>query len=425
MSPPSARPPTAVATTAAPRTSAPSPIACIATTATARSPTSPREAGIDLPEGRGLGVLIAELTGDNRPDIYVANDSSACWLFANRGDLRFEEIGEESGVARDGDGEVLSGMGVAQGDLDGDGLLDLVVANFYERSTIAFRAQGMPRGLYRDASSWLGLKAATRRVVGFGLLLVDFDGDGRVDLLQTNGHVLDRERLGTPFAMPPTLLRNTGIPLEDASATAGPWFRQAALGRGLAVADLDGDGRPDVVAGALDAPAAVLRNTSEGGHHLGLELVDRAGRPAFGATVRVTAGGRILSGSLAGGGSYLVRQPAAGLVRPGASNVGQPHRGGLALGFDRRSGPSRPLSPAGGLRLRQGTGRTISLIRSGWSGRRCMAIEHTSDIADRCIAWRSGAASSPWSPRCRRRASTCGSTAGRSKATSRGATSIS
>ena len=100
-----------------------------------------REAGIDLPEGRGLGVVIAELTGDNRPDIYVANDSSACWLFANRGNLRFEEIGEESGVARDGDGEVLSGMGVAHGDLDGDGLLDLVVANFYERSTIAFRAQ--------------------------------------------------------------------------------------------------------------------------------------------------------------------------------------------------------------------------------------------------------------------------------------------
>ena len=128
-----------------------------------------REAGIDLPEGRGLGVLIAELTGDNRPDIYVANDSSPCWLFANQGELRFEEIGEEAGVARDGHGEVISGMGVALGDVDGDGLLDLVVTNFFERSTVAFRAQGTPRGVYRDASSWLGLKAATRRVLGFGL----------------------------------------------------------------------------------------------------------------------------------------------------------------------------------------------------------------------------------------------------------------
>ena len=107
-----------------------------------------KRAGIDLPHGRGLGVLIAELTGDNRPDIYVANDSSPCWLFANCGDLRFEEIGEESGVARDGDGEVLSGMGVAQGDLDGDGLLDLVVANFYDRSTVAFRARGSRVGSF-------------------------------------------------------------------------------------------------------------------------------------------------------------------------------------------------------------------------------------------------------------------------------------
>src|SRR5262249_16795608 len=194
---------------------------------------------------------------DNRPDIYVANDSSPCWLFANRGHMTFEEIGEETGVARDGDGQVLSGMGVAQGDLDGDGLLDLVVANFYDRSTVAFRAQGMPRGLYRDASSWLGLKTATRRVLGFGLLLVDFDGDGGVDLLPANGHVQDGERLGIPFAMSPTLLRNGGIPLEDASATAGPWFRRPALGRGLAAGDLDGDGDPDVVAAALDAPAAV------------------------------------------------------------------------------------------------------------------------------------------------------------------------
>ena len=265
-----------------------------------------KTAGLDLPEGRGLGVLVAELTGDHRPDIYVANDSSPCWLFANQGDLRFEEIGEESGVARDGHGEVLSGMGVALGDLDGDGLSDLAVANFHERSTILFRAQGRPRGVYRDATSWLGLTAATRHVLGFGLALVDFDGDGFVNLLQTNGHVLDRDRLGTPFAMRPTLLRNTGVPpLEDVSATAGAWFDRPILGRGLAVGDLDNDGRPDVVANALDAPVALLQNLSKGGQFLNLELVDRHGRPAIGARVRVTAGGRIQVGQLVAGGSYL------------------------------------------------------------------------------------------------------------------------
>ncbi len=81
--------------------------------------------------------------------------------------------------------------------------------------------------------------------------------------MQTNGHVLDRERLEIPFAMAPTLLANRGIPFQDVASTAGPWFARRALGRGLAIADLDGDGRPDVVVTALDAPAAVLRNAAE------------------------------------------------------------------------------------------------------------------------------------------------------------------
>jgi hypothetical protein len=313
-------------------------------------------AGIDLPEGRGLGVLVAELTGDNRPDIYVANDSSPCWLFANRGNLRFEEIGEAAGVARDGHGEVLSGMGVALGDLDGDGLLDLVVTNFYDRSTIAFRAQGHPRGLFRDGSSWLGLTAATRRVLGFGVGLVDFDGDGRVDLIQTNGHVLDRAHLGTPFAMRPTLLRNAGPPLQDVSETAGAWFGRPILGRGLAVGDLDGDGRPDVVAAALDAPAALLRNTTEGGRFLNLDLLDRAGRPAIGARVRITAGGWIQVGALCGGGSYLAAsEPRVCFGLGRARSISR-------IEVDWPWGSSevwiRPTpSPSGLLRLKQGTGR--------------------------------------------------------------------
>ncbi len=204
----------------------------------------------------------------------------------------------------------------------------------------------------------MGLRAATHRVNGFGLLLVDFDGDGSVDLFQANGHVLDRERLGVPFAMRPTLLRNTGIPLQDASATAGTWFQRAALGRALAAADLDGDGRPDVVASALDAPAAVLRNASVGGHHLGIELVDRHGRPAFGARVRITAGGRIRSGSLPAGGSYLAAsQPRAWFGLGRAASIER-------IEVDWPWGSSeawiRPTPPPGGrLKLRQGTGRPV------------------------------------------------------------------
>ncbi len=266
-------------------------------------------AGIDRPEGRGLGVLIAELTGDNRPDIYVANDGTPCWLFANHGDLRFEEIGEKAGVARDGQGQALAGMGVAAGDMNDDGLGDLVVTNFLARSTIAFQAQMKPPGTFLDVSSRLGLARCTRQVLGFGIALVDFDGDGRLDLIQANGHVLDRVRLGTPLAMRPTLLRNTGGGFEDIADQAGGWFERPILGRGLAVGDFDGDGRPDVVVNALDAPAAVLRNTSPSGHFLDVDIVDHAGRPAVGARVRVAAGGRILAAVVAAGGSYLSASP--------------------------------------------------------------------------------------------------------------------
>ncbi len=139
--------------------------------------------------------------------------------------------------------------------------------NFFGRSTVAFQAQSSRQATYVDASTRLGLARCTRHVVGFGIALADFDADGRIDLIQANGHVLDRARLGTPFAMRPVLLRNRGERFEDVADQAGKWFERPILGRGLAVGDLDDDGRPDVVVNALDAPAAVLRNTSDRGQH--------------------------------------------------------------------------------------------------------------------------------------------------------------
>ena len=259
-------------------------------------------AGIDLPEGRGLGVLVAELTGDDKPDVFVANDGTACWLFENLGALRFREIGAASGVALDGQGGPLAGMGVALGDLDGDGRSDLVVGNILGRSTVVFRSVGA--GRYQDASAALGLTAATRGVTGFGLALADFDLDGRLDLIQANGHVLDRARLGVPFAMRTTLLRNTEKGLSDASRTAGLWFDRPILGRGLAVGDLDGDGRPDVVINRLDGPSALLRNESTG-RSVAIELIDPGRTTPFGARIRATIGGRVQVRDLVGGGSYL------------------------------------------------------------------------------------------------------------------------
>jgi hypothetical protein len=310
--------------------------------------------GIDLPDGRGLGVLIADLTGDAQLDIFVANDGTPCWLFENKGNLCFQEVGLASGVALDGDGRALAGMGVARGDLDGDGRLDLVVTNYIGRSTVAFRNLG--NGRYQDVSGTLGLTAATRDVLGFGLTLTDFDGDGRLDLLQANGHVLDRVRSGVPFAMRPTLLRNEGGRFPDVASAAGPWFSKRMIGRGLAVGDVEGDGRPDAVVNVLDGPAALLRNTSAG-RFLTLELV---GRPPFhtsaiGAKVKAHLAGRTLAHEVVAGGSYL-----------SASD----RRVYLGLGAERRvdrleiTWPSGRVEvwtnlAAGPHRLEEGTGRPL------------------------------------------------------------------
>lgn len=251
--------------------------------------------------GRGLGVLIADLTGDSRLDIYVANDGSPCFLLENLGGLRFRDVGQEAGAALDGRGEALAGMGVALADLDEDGRNDLIVGNLHGQGTVAFGALGS--GRFQDISVPLGLAAATRDATGFGLIAADLDGDGRADVFQANGHVLDRARLGVPLAMRPTLLKGGPSRLVDVAGGAGPWMVRSRLGRGAALGDLDDDGRPDMVVAALDAPAALLRNESPHTHWLAIDL-QGAGQ-GIGAEIRVTAGGHRQCQVVTGGGSYL------------------------------------------------------------------------------------------------------------------------
>ncbi len=264
-----------------------------------------REAGLDDRDGRGLGVLAADLDDDGRVELFVANDMTANYLFKNRGGLTIEDVGLGSGVASNAYGGYQAGMGVACGDLDGDGKPDLAVTNFFNESTTFFRNLG--QGFFGDHTAAIGLAAPSRYVLGFGIAMLDVDRDGWLDMMTANGHVFDG-RPQFPWKMPVQIYRNDGganPKLSEVSAEAGPPFRVERMGRGLAAGDLDNDGRIDALIVSQNEPLAYFHNLTEGGHFLTLKLEGtQSNRDAVGARVTVTAGGRSRIAQRIGGGSY-------------------------------------------------------------------------------------------------------------------------
>jgi tetratricopeptide (TPR) repeat protein len=261
-------------------------------------------AGIVDLDGRGLGVVAADLDGDHRVDLFVANDMTRNLLFRNQGGFRFEEIGEVAGVACASDGNYRAGMGIACGDLDGDGLPDLAVTNYFGESTTFYRNLGA--GLFTDQTAAIGLAGPSRPLLGFGAAFFDANNDGWLDLITANGHVVDN-RPRYPWTMPlQLLLGSTGGRLTDVSKQAGAPFQPLHLGRGLAVGDLDHDGRPDVVVVVQNEPLVYLHNESQrAGHFIVFQLEGtRSNRDAVGARVAVTCGGRVRVAHRIGGGSY-------------------------------------------------------------------------------------------------------------------------
>jgi len=264
-----------------------------------------REAGLGKAFGKALGVLIVDVDLDGKPDLYVANDQLMNFLFRNLGKFRFEDVSIASGTGFGPEGQPQGSMGVDAGDVDGDGLPDIVVANFESETNQYYRNLGS--GIFEDLSISSGFGPPTVNYVRFGLNLVDVDNDGALDAFMTNGHIYDKpRRQGSKAEQKPLLLWNDGAG-HFREKGCGSAFDKEYVGRASAVADYDNDGDADIAVSASGGAFQLLRNDGAHGNWLGIELVGRkSNRQGIGARlVAETANGRKLTRFVEAGSSYL------------------------------------------------------------------------------------------------------------------------
>ncbi len=267
------------------------------------------QAGLARSDGRGLGVVAADLNDDGRIDLYVANDICPNFVFLNRGDGTFDDVTESSGAGFGPQGQTRAGMGVQAEDVDGDGRTDIFVTNYWAEGSALFINLG--DGLFEDRSRAAGLFHDSVSWVGWGCSLADFDSDGWPDCFVTTGHIDDNLRLMNrnfhQYAHPPLLHRNDGgKKFILATRAAGAYFDADHVGRGVAQGDLDNDGDVDLVVNHKDGPPALLRNdTVSKNHWIQLRLEgSRSNRDAIGARVEIGLGARTIVRQCKGGASY-------------------------------------------------------------------------------------------------------------------------
>jgi len=265
-------------------------------------------AGAVDPGYYGFGVVFTDLNDDGWPDIYVANDSVPNLFFRNRKDGTFVEEGLAAGLAVSGDGRAQAGMGVDAGDLNGDGLPDIIVTNFsHDHNTLY---ENGPPGLFTDKSYVSGLAATAGPYLGWGTGFVDLDQDGRLDIFIANGHVypeVDKQGLGTKYLQRKQVFMNTCGKLRHATAEIGGGLLLERSSRGAAFGDYDNDGDTDILVINMNDKPTLLRNdTVTQNHWIGLKLVGtKSNRDGIGARVTVQAGARRQRTEVRGDGSYI------------------------------------------------------------------------------------------------------------------------
>src|SRR6476646_2701960 len=242
-----------------------------------------------------MTAVAADYDNDGWPDIYVACDSTPSWLFRNQHDGTFREEGLERGVALSEDGLEQAGMGVALGDYDLDGNLDVFKTHFADDTNVLYRNDG--KGYFNDVTIRAGIGVETR-YIGWGTGMLDLDNDGHPDLFVVTGGVypeVEKTLPAYPFHTPRLVFRNLGDGrFEELIEEAGPGVVAAHASRGCAFGDFDNDGDVDVVVINLNEPPSLLRNdVTGGGHWLKVKLVGtKSNRGAIGARVIAKYGDR-------------------------------------------------------------------------------------------------------------------------------------
>jgi hypothetical protein len=259
------------------------------------------------PNFYSLQPLIADFDGDGQQDIFVANDSTPSYLYRNKGHLQFEEIGITAGVAVNMDGRAQASMGADLGDFNGDGLPDLMVTTFSEDTNTLFR--NLFKGAYEDATWPSKIGPPSWLFLGWGIKFLDYDNDGLVDVMVTNGHVYPEAEqfgCGSTFRQRLLLHHNRGDGVFDEVGASQRAVATPGTGRGLAVGDINDDGRLDVLVNNQDAPPQLLLNQNAAGHWLKISLHGtRSNRDAVGAVVTVKTSVRSRASVRLAGDSYL------------------------------------------------------------------------------------------------------------------------